>query len=87
MACCALHIFLRSRTDVYMPPGSVDKEDPVTHVIQPGEWHRGPLSTGLVPLARQGSNTYSKMAKDLRDQICDYFNTKEGEVSWQEKMI
>ena len=27
MACCALHNFLRANTDVYMPPGSVDKED------------------------------------------------------------
>lgn len=87
MACCALHNFLRSQTEVYMPPGSVDREDPETHVVQPGEWHQGPQSTGFVQLARQGSNAYSKTAKDLRDQICKYFNAKEGEVSWQWNMI
>lgn len=87
MACCALHNFLRSNTEVYMPPGSVDEEDPTSHLVQPGNWHQGPQSTGLVPLTRQGSNNYSKSAKDLRDDICKYFNSKEGQVPWQWNMI
>ena len=87
MACCALHNFLRSRTDVYIPPGSVDKEDSDSCYSTRGVASRSSINSGLVPLARQSSNTYSKMAKDLREQSCDYFNTKEGEVSWQEKMI
>ena len=33
MACCALHNFLRSRAhSVYMPPGSIDTEDP-SHML------------------------------------------------------
>ena len=47
MACCALHNFLRSHTEVYMPPGSVDQEDPVSHTVQPGDWHEGPQPSGL----------------------------------------
>lgn len=42
MACCTLHNFLRSRVEahsVYMPPGSYDMEDPITHAVQLGEWH------------------------------------------------
>ena len=70
-----------------MPPGSIDQEDPVSHVVQPGDWQRGPQPTGLVPLTRQGSNNYTKTAKDLRDEICKHFNSKKGEVSWQWNMI
>ena len=87
MACTALHNFLRSRTDVYMPPGSVDRENRENSTIEPGDWHQGPQSTGLVPLAKQGSNSYSKTAKELRDQICNYFNSDKGEVPWQGNMI
>ena len=87
MACCALHNFLRANTDVYMPPGSVDKEDLVTHIVQPGDWHQGPQSTGLIPLIRQGSTNYSKTAKELREEVCKYFNSKEGAVTWQWNMI
>ena len=68
MACCSLHNFLRSRKEanaIYMPPGSTDTEDPVTHEIQPGEWHQSLQSTGLIPLSRQGSNRYSGSAKNM----------------------
>ena len=90
MACCALHNFLRSwnaASAIYMPPGSVDMEDSVTHVVQPGDWHQGPQPTGLVPLTRQGSNRHSNAAKDIRNQLCQYFVSEEGQVPWQWNMI
>ena len=42
MACCSLHNFLikdlNGSQDVYIPPGSYDTEDPITHDIINGEW-------------------------------------------------
>ena len=90
MACCVPHNFLRSRSEacsIYTPPQSIDTEDPETHALQLGEWHHGPESTGLLPLARQGSNRYSYMAKDIRDHLCEYFNSEVGAVEWQWKMV
>ena len=89
MACCTLHNFLRSRVEawIYTPPGSLDAEDPRTHQLQLGVWHHEPQSTGLLPLARQGSNRCSSTAKDIRDQLCQYFNSKDSEVEWQQKMV
>lgn len=90
MACCSLHNYLRdhkiSRT-VYMPSGSVDGEDPDTHIIQPGNWRLEENSQGWQPLARQGSNRHSTAAKQLRDYLCNYFNSSHGAVSWQYNMI
>ena len=90
MACCTLHNYLRSRTEacaLYTPPGSMDIEDPQTHVCQPGNWHNGPQPTGLATITRQGSNNYTLSAKNLRDQLCQYFNSKDGEVEWQKDMV
>ena len=86
MACCTLHNFLRSSTHVYMPPGSVDREDSETHIVEPGDWHQGPQSTGMVNLTRQGSTNYTQTAKQLRDNMCKYFNN-EGAIPWQWNMI
>ena len=90
MACCVLHNFLRSRSEtcsIYTPPGSIDTEDPETHAVQLGEWHHGQQSTGLLPLAKQGSNHYFYVVKDIRDQLCKYFNSEDGAVEWQWKIV
>ena len=90
MACCCLHNFLRGRVgarSIYTPNGSLDTEDPNTHVIMPGEWRQGPQSQGLQPLERQGSNRHSNCSKELREYFCEYFNSEDGSVSWQDNMI
>ena len=90
MACCCLHNFLRGRVgarSIYTPNGSLDTEDPNTHVIMPGEWRQGPQSQGLQPLERQGSNRHSNCAKELREYFCEYFNSEDGSVPWQDNMI
>ena len=85
-ACCALHNFLRSKKEscaLYMPPGCVDTENPLTHALEQGGWHQAQNSSGLAPLNTQGGNMYSKTAKNIRDRLCTYLSSKEGEVSWQ----
>ena len=72
---------------MYMPPGSIDREDADTHVFCPGEWHQGPTSTGLQPLAQQGSNRQSNSAKQVRDKLCQYFVSDKGSVPWQWNMV
>ena len=90
LACCTLHNYLRSKVEsqfIYMPPGSIDREDADTHVFCPGEWHQGPTSTGLQPLAQQGSNRHSNSAKQVRDILCQYFVSDKGSVPWQWNMV
>ena len=83
MASCVLHNFLRTQCSRYMPPGSVDKEN-VDGTIIEGEWrHEEGI---LTPLASQGTNTYPRSAKEVRDKYCKYFNNY-GQVSWQNSCI
>ena len=81
MACCTLHNYLRSRVEacsVYTPPGSIDTEHPQTHELQLGQWHdEVPLIGHLQDREAIGT------AKDVREKLCTYFNSKDGEVSWQ----
>ena len=47
--------------------------------------HQRPQSKRFVPLANQESNRSSDAAKAIRDQLCHYLVSKEGEMSWQWK--
>ena len=90
LAFCTLHNFLRSRNearDIYMPYGSIDTEDLETHTVSPGNWHQDKKPQGGTPLDKQGSNHHSTDAKEIREYLCDYFNSEVGAVSWQDKMI
>ena len=90
MACCSLHNYLRGQTSsrsLYTPQGSLDTEDPDTHVIHPGNWRSVGDPQGWQPLSRQGSNRHSSAARDVRDYLCNYFMSTEGEVPWQYDMI
>ena len=90
MACCYLHNFIRNRLgtiSIYTPSGSIDTKDPDTHEVVPADWRQLPQPQGLRPLERQGSNRQTNCAKELREYICDYFNSDDGSVPWQENMI
>ena len=66
IACCSLHNFLRTRRGsrmVYTSQGSLDSEDPESHVVLPGKWRQGPEPQGRLPFERQGSNRHSSAAK------------------------
>ena len=87
MACCCLHNFLRIRlgsNSIYTPSGSIDTEDPE---IVLADWRQGPQPQGLQLLERQGSSRLTSSAKELQDYMCDYFNSDDGSVPWQQNMI
>ena len=66
----------------YCPSGFVDSEN--SEGIQHGEWRDETQSnTGFLPLGSTGSNNYSRTAKEVRNDFKTYFNSQEGEVSWQ----
>lgn len=82
LACCALHNFLRTRR-----PGSVaqrlDREDPESHLICPGEWRQGAQLPSVPKLI---GNHSRDGAKKQREDLMNYF-TAEGKVSWQDEMV
>jgi hypothetical protein len=90
LASCALHNYLRNRCSsrqTYTPPGFVDTENETTHNVTPGDWRAECDLSNFLPFVQQGSNTYSKTSKDIRDEFCAYFNSASGAVSWQNAMI
>jgi len=84
-ASCALHNFLRTKAEeTYLPHGSVDEEDDISHDIIPGAWRDQPE----LPRAdiSRGRNS-SQVAKEQRDMLCKYFSSEFGQVPWQANMI
>ena len=74
MAACCLHNFLlrkRTAADCYMQEDTAGS---------------GPV-TGLASMSKQGSNRYAADAGTVRDKFCQYFNSPEGAVSWQESQM
>ncbi|CAB3993019.1 Hypothetical predicted protein [Paramuricea clavata] len=90
-AVVVLHNFLmatRSPEDThsYCPLNYTDHESAAGQ--QSGEWRRGEnINEGIVPIPQTGSNNYSKSAKNVRDDFKEYFNSKQGAVSWQMDMV
>ena len=83
LVACVFHIFLRSKTSsrqVYCPDGSFDKDQ------SPGEWRTNAGPNNLVNLVQQGGNRNRSDARNVRDELCDYFNTN-GQVPWQWDVI
>ena len=84
LATCVLHNFLRSKSSaraIYTPPDILDREDPKTHEVRGGSW-RESSSNGMVAVARQSGNRPPTAAKDIQDELKDYFN-EQGKVDWQ----
>ena len=83
-ASIALHNFLRTtESSVYCPPGFIDSEDADGNVIC-GSWREEQGSSGgLSPVSQAGSNHHSRIAAMTRDNFCTYFNSTQGELSWQ----
>ena len=65
----------------------MDLENAVSHKIQDAEWRRASQPEGWVNFVAQGSNMYTQSAKAIRDEFCIFFNSEEGQVSWQWSMI
>ncbi|XP_070390853.1 putative nuclease HARBI1 [Dermacentor albipictus] len=81
-ACCCLHNFLMQegrQAGGYCPPQFADTNGSSGELIS-GDWRN---STPPLPQAcRQGSNTYSRNAADVRDSFASYFHGR-GAVPWQ----
>ena len=70
----------------YCPFNYVDQES--VNGVKAGQWRNDTSpNTSLYPIARVGSNNYSKGAKATRDNFKKYFNSPEGEVSWLWDMV
>lgn len=83
LACCTLHNFLRSKPysrGLYTPTEYMDQENTDTGFVTQAEWRQnGPGMVGLLP---QGGNRTTLEARDVRDELCDCFNS-DGQVPWQ----
>lgn len=90
LAACSLHNFLRSRSvarSTYLSPGIADLEDDTHHVI-PGLWRQSdPKQGGWSDIGPESDPCYERDAKGIRDELCRFFQSPEGKVSWQEDMI
>lgn len=85
LAACALHNYLIATAgDEYMPHGSVDSEDDITHCVSLGSWRQsGSLESRGVP-HNQNPRFSAKMKREM---LTSYFSSDAGKVSWQDKMI
>eukprot|EP00794_Sanderia_malayensis_P002043 gene2043-2322_t len=84
-ACVCLHNYLRLTENAgYISTGFVDSEDCSGNFI-PGTWRSITQNdqNGMVQCCRIGGNRYSNDAAITRDNFKDYFNSVDGEVSWQ----
>lgn len=83
MAACVLHNFLRSKPssrDIYTPQESFDRE--INGTIIEADWRQMAGNNGLPNIQQQGGNKSTTEAREIRDELCDFFNTN-GQVPWQ----
>jgi hypothetical protein len=83
VACCTLHNLLRVRYP-QMTNALVDREDPQTHHVYPGQWRQRRKAL-VADLENMRGNNATKEAKALRDYMKGYFHTV-GRVPWQDAM-
>lgn len=82
MACCHLHNLLMKQKN-YIRHGEVDIEDCVTGTVMHGTWRNEPM---LLSIERTRAGNSAALAKQVRDDFCEYFNTT-GAVPWQNKCL
>ena len=79
-----LHNYLRLNDNAaYVPSGFVDSEDRSGNVIH-GDWRKIAISDqGLLCPPRMTGNWHGFDAEVVRNDLKDYFNNTEGQLSWQ----
>ena len=83
VASCALHDYLRTNAGAgYIAPGFLGRVENDGTLVD-GQWRN---EQNLNSIPQQGSNFYSREAKQIRGEYCDYFNSN-GKVSWQDSCI
>lgn len=78
-ASCALHNWLRRKSNSYITPTRVNKEDSEGQIL-PGTWRS--KITPLISITDQLRGNHSVNAKERRDLLKNYFMTN-GSVPWQ----
>jgi len=78
MTICCLHNFLLRNTIV--ANNYIMQEQTVTG-------SNNHTTTALGSMSKQGSNHYAADAGIIRDKFCQFFNSAEGSVSWQDARI
>ena len=85
-ACLALHNFCQRQKDKnFVPPSLIDNEDPVSHIMVPGEWRRN-TNNHLANIVQQSGNRNAANARWVRDKLKEYVNGV-GKVPWQEGIV
>lgn len=86
LTCVYLHNFLRASTSksTYTPTGTFYLDDLDTGNLIPGRWRSDQNEiTSLKSLIKTGRKP-SLATQEIRDEFCDYFQTPEGRVTWQD---
>ena len=82
MCACVLHNLILTRYP--HATQEVDREDPHTHDLIPGEWR---LNQHLQGLLAPTGHRFQKEAKNQRDYLSHYYMSSAGAVPWQERMV
>ena len=79
-----LHNFLRTKTsskNIYASPEFIDRE--INGTVVEAEWRQNAGNGNILAnILQQGGNRSTLEAKEIRDELCEYFNT-DGQVPWQ----
>lgn len=82
-ATVCLHNYLRlTEGPRYLPTGFVDCESNSGEII-PGDWRKELNDTSFINLPKSRSNRSNQESNEIRDDLCNYFNSNQGSLSWQ----
>ncbi|KAJ8023950.1 Protein ALP1-like [Holothuria leucospilota] len=84
---CVLHNLIRTRRAAAAVMEEGDQVDNQTSDLIPGSWRTVRQAEHMPGLQRMPGNRSHKRAKDQRDHLCTYYNSKLGSVPWQKDMI
>ena len=69
----------------YFPSGYADEE--TSDGVRAGGWRAEGDNLGLNEINQIGSATYSRDAKQVRDDFRDYFFSEDGSLAWQLEVV
>lgn len=84
LACCALHNYLRTKSNTYMTDSCIDTENTNDLTFRPGDWRAECFE--LVSLAQRNEKQRNDEGNDVRNKFKAYFNGQ-GRVPFQEDML
>ena len=85
LAACTLHNLLADENPAGMRQAA-DREDPVTHDQQPGEWRQQVQEEALQGIRRHPGNRGTVDGKQVREYLAGYYSGV-GAVPWQNRIL